>query len=243
GYRFIKGRNPKGYYWKKADVVFVVGWQHILSKYDSRFVVLHDSLLPKSKGFCPTVNALIQGDKVIGVSASKMSGQADSGDIYGSKRIPVKYPIKIKDAYLLIAKAYAGMARSIMRRVKKGSLRGIPQKKLSSTYSIWRDSWDYFIDWNWPADKIMRFVDAVGMPYEGARTMYRGKEIFIDDVEIGRDLKFEGRQAGKIWSLSGGKPSVIAGKGMIRIISARNSDKSKVKFDKVRERFGSIKFV
>lgn len=242
-YRFIKGRSPKGYYWKKADIVFVVGWQHILSKYDNRFVVLHDSLLPKSKGFCPTVNALIQGEKVIGASASKMSAQADSGDIYGNKRIPVKYPITIKDAYLLIAKAYAGLARSVMSKVKEGSLRGVPQKKLSSTYSLWRDNRDYFIDWNWPADKIMRFVNAVGIPYEGARTVYRGKEIFIDEVEVIGDMRFEVRQPGKTWTLQNGMPDVICGKGMIRIVSARNKDKSKMKFDRLRERFGSIKFV
>jgi hypothetical protein len=50
-------------------LVFLVGWQFLLGEGHERCVVFHDSLLPKLRGFSPTVNALLRGEEIIGVTA------------------------------------------------------------------------------------------------------------------------------------------------------------------------------
>jgi methionyl-tRNA formyltransferase len=240
-YRFIKHNDLNAVYLLDASLIFVVGWQCVIDGNCSKFIILHDSLLPKLIGFCPTVTALINGQKFLGITAFKPSKYIDKGPIYEQKRIPIKYPITIKDAYLLISRNYAQVARAILRKIKNKSLKAITQNNSLATYSIWRDKWDYFIDWNWTAEKIARFVDAVSWPYLGARTIYQGKEIIVDKVEVVADLLFENRQPGKSWSLNNGIPTVICGEGMIRIIAARDKQENKIVFRRLRQRFGSLK--
>src|SRR5262249_34037066 len=51
----IEQRNPE---FREEDLVFLVGWQHALWKPAGYVVVFHDSLLPRYRGFAPTVTAL-----------------------------------------------------------------------------------------------------------------------------------------------------------------------------------------
>lgn len=240
GYKFVERDNLKDSIFDKANIIFLVGWQYILNDIDERFIIFHDSLLPKYRGFSPTVNALIAGEKTIGITALKPTALADRGPIYEQKSINIKYPFKIKDAFLLVSNCYVQVAKTIIDKKEKGSLTYFAQNESLATYSIWRDESDYFIDWNWSSDKIARFVDAVGWPFLGAKTLYQNKEIFIDEVVVIDDLIFENRQAGKIWSLSNGKLEVICGKGMIKVISARSIDGSKIVFNRLRERLGGL---
>lgn len=236
GYSFFERHELNYEVFALADIIFISGWQYIIDKPDDKFVVFHDSLLPRFRGFAPTVSALILGEKEIGVTALKPSNIIDRGDIYEQKSIDIYYPIKIKDAYLLLANCYTEIARSILDKAAKESLILFPQDESQSTYSIWRDEDDYYLNWNWDSEKICRFIDAVGWPYDGARTIYKSKLIYIDDVAIVQDRNFEERHPGKIWCLNQGFPEVVCGKGMVQILSARNEDGSPVIFDRLRER-------
>lgn len=223
---------------RKADLIFIVGWQYIIEPVDERFVVFHDSLLPKYRGFAPTVTALIQGEEKIGVTALRPSELADYGPVYSQKSVEITYPIKIKDALLLLNDCYVEIGIELLDRIVKGSLTCNQQNESESSHSIWRDEKDYFIDWQWPSDRIARFVDAVGWPFAGARTLFRGMEIIIDDAEVANELIFAERHPGKIWSLDKGLPVIVCGKGMLRILSARDADGNKILFNKLRERLG-----
>lgn len=235
-YKFIEANRLERDFYIDADIVFVVGWQYVIHRLDGRFIIFHDSLLPRFRGFSPTVNALINGEKRIGVTALKPAELPDSGEIYEQKSLDVVYPIKIKDAYLLLSECYAQIAVSILNKATIGTLTSFPQDESAATYSIWRDELDYFIDWNWSSDKIVRFIDATGWPYYGARAVYQSEEIFIDEAVVIKDLTFEDCHPGKTWSINNGLPEVVCGKGMIQIVSARNNSGNKVVFNKLRER-------
>jgi methionyl-tRNA formyltransferase len=239
GYHFIERQQLNSKIFRNADFIFTVGWQYMFDNTDDRFVIFHDSLLPKLRGFCPTITALIEGEKKIGVTAIKADKHIDCGSIYSQASIKIKYPIKIKDAFILLSKCYVKVAMSIIKKSKiKKALTSRRQNELAATYSIWRDELDYYIDWNWDAEKIKRFIDAVGWPFQGARAFYKNKEIFIDDADVIEDLKIENRNPGKIWSLDENGPNLVCGKGMIKITSSRYKDGAKVKFTRLRERLG-----
>lgn len=237
GYPFFMQNDLTSELLATADIVFVAGWQYIIEQVDERFVVLHDSLLPKFRGFSPTVTSLILGKKEIGVTALKpLNSVVDTGEIYEQKSIPISYPIKIRDAYILLGEAYAQVARNILDKFSRNTLVSFPQNEAEATFSIWRDEDDYYIDWNWSAEKILRFVDAVGYPYCGARAIYKSKPIFIDQVVVSSDRHFEERYPGKIWCIPQGVPEVICGSGMIKILAARDEFGAPIVFDRLRER-------
>jgi len=237
-YRFIERTSLKEKDYRLAEKVFVAGWQYLIKGQREKLVIFHDSLLPKFRGFCPTVSALIAGEKRIGVSAIKASVMPDSGPIYEQAGVRIKYPLKIKDAYLLISGCYKKAARKIIKGIEKGRLGNFIQDEKKATYSVWRDDLDYYIDWGWDSRKIKRFVDAVGWPYKGACSMYRGKRIILDEVKLVREKRIENRVPGKILALNSGCPDVICKTGMVRILFARYENGKRVKFNRTRERLG-----
>jgi methionyl-tRNA formyltransferase len=118
-----------------------------------------------------------------------------------------------------------------------GYLASREQDHSLATYNVWRDDEDYLIDWNGSADEIVRMIDAVGFPYDGARTHFEGGEIIVDDALALGDLPFVRRAPGKIWQLSEGKPVIICGKGLLRLENARRPSGEPVRFSRARGRF------
>jgi methionyl-tRNA formyltransferase len=218
---------------------FAIGWRWIISDID-QLIVLHDSILPKYRGFAPLVNMLINGRNEIGVTALFASNEYDKGDIIRQEKVTITYPIKIQEAIQIISPLYSTLVNSISDMIFSScSIIGIPQDEESASYSLWRDEQDYFINWNDSSKNIGRKIDAVGFPYNGARTYLNNKLIIIDKVEECIDVKIENRDVGKVIFVIDGYPIVVCGNGLIKIVEARFLDgESIIPFKKFRSRFG-----
>ena len=226
---------------RSEDLTFLVGWQYLLPAFTPSTVVFHDSLLPRYRGFAPTVTALINGDREIGVTALSPTDAVDEGPIIAQRALSISYPVKIQTALELQAGLMTEIAVDIVDQWRRGELSSTPQQESAATYSIWRDDADYEIDWSNSAAAIERFVNAVGHPYAGARTKVGGVEtVRVLDVTVLPDMAFEIRQAGKIWSLDNGRPIVICGDGMLRIDNCRREDGSECLFHRLRSRLGPV---
>lgn len=224
----------------RCDLVLIAGWRYLVDLDPSKLVVFHDSLLPRYRGFAPTVSALINGEKEIGVTAFRPAPEVDTGEVIEAVRLPVEYPAKVRDVYSALAKAYGEAARRVVAKARSGAISTVPQNEADATYCIWRDSLDYRIDWTWTSEKIRRFVDAVGWPYSGATTNYGATTVTVHDVEALPDLNFIERHPGKIWALKDGAAVVVCGRGMIRIDRATGPDGKPYRFEKVRVRLGDL---
>src|SRR5262249_31001946 len=132
-------------------LLFFVGWQHLIKEPGSNCVILHDSLLPKFRGFAPTVNALIKGEKRIGVTAFRPDRNYDTGPIIGQMGADVIYPIRVEQALRQQAALMAQLTKDILDSYNSGQCTAAAQNNAASTYSIWRDEQDYHIDWSEPA--------------------------------------------------------------------------------------------
>jgi methionyl-tRNA formyltransferase len=239
-YRLLGRESVSTQDYASVDLVLLAGWQWLSKEVDRRFVVFHDSLLPKLRGFNPTVTALIAGETEIGVTAfSPVGGDpavADSGPIFGYEKIAIRYPATIRAVYEELGPAYGRLADRVLDAAAAGSLSFADQEATAATYSLWRDEDDYQVNWAMSAEQIRRFVDAVGWPYLGAKSYLQGRQIRIDRVEVAHDLMFVDRRPGKIWSLADGVPEVVCGAGMVRILAAREMDDSPVRFTSLRAR-------
>ena len=217
---------------EKEEYKVAIGWRWLIPEQDN-LIVLHDSLLPKYRGFAPLVNMLVNGENEIGVTALKASDSYDAGDIIDQKIIKIEYPIKIQQAIDLISPLYGDLVCSIFEKISNNTLEIKKQNDQEATYSLWLNQEDYRIDWNWDSEKICRFIDAVGFPYEGATTIAKDEKIIISEAEIIPDCQIEDRKRhiGKIIFMNdSNKPIIIAGKGLVKINKAIDSKGEPYKF-------------
>jgi methionyl-tRNA formyltransferase len=224
----------------KSRYAIAVSWRWLIDPYSTTLIVFHDSLLPKYRGFAPLVSALINGDKSIGVTALFAVEEYDRGDIIAQSATTVTYPIKIQEAIDLITDNYRELALQITGQIAEGKiLCGVKQDESQATYSLWRDEDDYTIDWGELAERIKRFIDAVGHPYKGSLTTVGGKEARILHAETLDDVHVENRTPGKVIFVKDNEPVVVCGKGLLRIVDIvdAQTNESLLPFCKFRLRF------
>lgn len=211
-----------------SDYSVAISWRWLIPMSVSRLIVLHDSLLPKYRGFAPLVSMLFNQEKEFGVTAIFAGEEYDKGEIIAQSATPVNYPIKIAEAIDLISENYVELVTGIFATLAKGELlTSVPQDETQATYSLWRDEDDYLIDWTMDSKEILNLVNAVGAPYKGAVAYMNGKyKVRILEAEIFPDVKIENRNSGKVIFINEGSPIVVCGSGLLKIVTMTD-DKTK----------------
>lgn len=206
-------------YAAEVDYTIAISWRWLLEA--ENLIVLHDSLLPKYRGFAPLVNMLKNGETRIGVTALFAADEYDKGDIIAQSATDITYPIKIEKAVETVTANYIEAVDFIFKTITTGKpLESKPQNESEASYSLWLDDRDYKIDWKKDSAYVQRFIDAVGFPYHGAFAFLNGKKIIIRDAEVMEDVKVENRDVGKIIYFHEKFPVVVCGSGLIKIADA-----------------------
>jgi methionyl-tRNA formyltransferase len=207
----------------KPEYSIAISWRWLLRE-ACNLIVIHDSLLPKYRGFAPLVSQLVNGESEIGVTAVWAKEDYDTGDIIAQSSIPITYPIKICDAIERISSCYEECILLLFRRIaSKAEIISTPQDESLATYSLWRDEDDYWINWHDDAERIARFVDAVGVPYKGALSLCLGNQIVINQVHVVPNVMIVNRNPGKVLRIQDGYPVVVCGSGLLMITDAVDS--------------------
>ena len=226
----------------QSAYALAISWRWLIpiEPRQTRLIVLHDSLLPKYRGFAPLVSQLVEKESTLGVTAFFAAEEFDKGEIIAQQKANIHYPIKIKEAIAITARLYCNITHNLMNIITRdGQLESTPQKEEEATYSLWRDKEDYCIDWTQQATRILRFIHAVGDPYLGACAQLQGRVVRILDAELENDLKIVNRDCGKILFIEKEYPVVVCGEGLLKITSAIYDDNGKSIFplEKFRLRF------
>jgi methionyl-tRNA formyltransferase len=153
------------------DLFLAVGWRWIIRDIpQEKLIVFHDSLLPRYRGFAPLVNALINKERMVGVTALLGADEYDKGNILLQKSLDVIYPTNIEREIHRVSIVYANLAVELLEKINNGAIDkiGYLQDEKEATYSLWRDDEDYRIDWNNDAMNIEHFISCVSRPYRGA---------------------------------------------------------------------------
>lgn len=219
-----------------------VGWQYLISKkeLDKKnidLIVFHDSLLPRYRGFAPTPTAMINGESEVGVTALYAVDEMDAGEIILQRKMEIgedEYISEVIDRQSLV---YADMVQEILESIENNNLNSYAQDEKLATFSIWRDEADCQIDWRKSSLEIYRLIRAVGNPYMGAYSFMDGEKIKILRACLTDDVNFEVRNPGKIWSLKDGVPTIVCGKGMLKILESEWENGEKVVYNRLRKRF------
>ncbi len=224
-----------------TEYALAISWRWLI-KTDKTVIVLHDSFLPKYRGYAPITNALIDKAPMLGVTAFIANGTPDAGPIIRRLPVSIDYPIKIHEAIDKTLPAYCQLCDFVISSLERnGTVDAESQNEKEASYGMWRDELDYIIDWNWPAQEIVTFVNAVGFPYNGAFTStdYWEEAINVLDCEIFPDVNIINRERhiGKVFCIDDGKYVVITGDGLLKITNAFIGKERKLKPSKLRVRF------
>ena len=232
--------NQIPFYNRKKEIptyegfALAVGWRWLIEQKD-KLIVLHDSILPKYRGFNPLVTALINGDGEIGVTALFAGKEFDRGDIIEQNIKAIAYPIKIQKAIELVSDLCVALCLKIFNKIKsRQPINSCPQNEQNASYSLWRDEEDYRIDWQQDVAYIKRFIDATGFPYKGASSIVSSETIRILESQVEEDVKIANRQPGKVLFLTDGFPTIVCGNGLLTIKDAI-FDKDKKSFLPLRK--------
>ncbi len=141
-----------------VEMIIVFAYSNILKKNILEFsefgaVNVHPSLLPKYRGSSPVRSAILNGDKVSGVTLMKMAEKLDSGDIVLQKTLPIedkKYP-DVLSRMLDITKDMLDNYFDMARRKK---IKYTPQDELLASYTRKIVKENGRIDWNSDATEI-----------------------------------------------------------------------------------------
>lgn len=220
----------------KSNYSLAIGWRWLINDV-KKLIVIHDSWLPYYRGFSPLVNMLINGEQYLAASAIFANDKMDAGDLLLQKRKAITYPIKINEAIDQVSELYSEIADDLAKQIVDGKiLKGEKQDHLNATYSVWRDEMDYFIDWNKTSEEIIRFVNAVGYPFNGAMARTNEDELIYIRECSPVDINVEINAPGKLLMYDNGCPVILCGKNAVKLLVIENIQGEPFIFKKFRSR-------
>lgn len=151
-------------------------------------VNLHGSLLPQYRGAAPINWAVINGEKMTGVTTFKLKHEIDTGDILLQESFPIdenetagEVHDKMKEiGAQLLVKTVKGLADSNLAQTAQNSEFRIMNYELKHAPKIFTETCK--IDWNKTTDEIFNLIRGLS-PYPTAFTFLNGKQLKIFKAE------------------------------------------------------------
>lgn len=224
---------------QQNSIALALGWKKLIKLPYSNLFVIHDSLLPKYKGWNPLVTSLQAGASILGATLICANDKMDSGTILSQRSFSVDYPQTISEAMEKIGFLIPLLIQDLVLFLKGELKEYVPNFQLQESYSLWRDEQDYILDWSKSSGELVRFVDSVSFPYKGAIIAFDSKIIRVTKVEERPEIEIANRMPGKIFQIEDGLPIVICGKGLLKIVSWQYDGDSNnvVTVNSIRTRF------
>ena len=156
----------------EADYFFQTGWHDKINKKiinipKRGFLSIHPSYLPYGRGGAVLNWAIINGYKKWGVTLHYLDEKLDNGPIIDQEMFEIFATDYILDVY---NKANVISKKLMKRNIPKfhGLVKTINQDKRKATFLKRRTKEDGKINWNWNANKILRYIRALSKPFHGA---------------------------------------------------------------------------
>lgn len=207
----------------RPDLILMVGWRTIVSAPLYEYprlgcLIVHDSPLPRYRGFAPPNWAIINGEQVWGVTLMHVAAGIDEGDIVAQKFFPVADRATAPQLYELIISATVDLIDEQLDGLLAGTAPRVAQDHGQATYACARNPDDGEIDWRRGTVEIDRLIRGLTYPYPGAYTTWRGQKLTIWEAEpVDPAPRYEGRVPGRVVAFDEDTADVLTGDGLLRI--------------------------
>ena len=147
----------------QADVIVVIAFGQILPKEILQMtpygcINVHASLLPKYRGAAPIQWAILNGEKVTGVTTMQMDEGLDTGDMLLKTEVSITAQETGESLHDKLAAAGASLCVQTLREIETGSIRAQKQGESPTPYAKMLTKEMGNIDWARPAVEIERLV-------------------------------------------------------------------------------------
>ncbi len=208
----------------KPDLIVVMGWRTILPPEVVNAprlgcVGVHDSLLPRYRGFAPTNWSIINGETQTGITLWYLNEEVDAGDVIAQQVIPIGRSDTAADVYAKVADASITLMLEHLPALKAGRVRSEPQDDALATFACARTPDDGLIDWGASSSQVYNLVRALTRPYPGAFTYHEGRVLRVwSATPADPELRYAGRIPGRVVKLHAGRGvEVLCGAGSVII--------------------------
>lgn len=153
------------------DIFIVVGWYHLVPNSWREIAPaygLHASLLPKYSGGAPLVWAIMNGEKITGITFFRFDSGVDSGPIVGQKSVVIEHSDDISTLYSKIELLGLELINEVVPNLASGNALHIIQDESLRTLFPQRSPENGLINFEQPVDSIYNFIRAQTKPYPGA---------------------------------------------------------------------------
>ena len=211
----------------KVDIFIVVAFRILPEKFLSIpnicSINLHGSILPQYRGAAPIQWALMNGDKVTGVSVFKIEKRVDSGKIISQKQIV----IEDSDNFYSLSEKLSNLGAEILidalNKFQENRIEYKEQDLSLITKAPKINKKMLQINWAWSAEKINNWVRGLA-PLPGMVTIYNNRKLKLIKTA------FENRSIdsipGEIITASNVKLEVCTGKGILSILELQQEGKT-----------------
>jgi methionyl-tRNA formyltransferase len=184
-----------------------------------RFANVHYSPLPRYRGRANVNWAIINGEKLAGITIHTIVPGLDDGPILFQQLIPIHSKHTVADIYEALNAIQRAQLAGAVQKLLDGDP-GLPQSEEDASYACSRNPEDGEIDWSKSARQIHDLIRALVSPYPGAFTYLQGRRLTILVAECLKDAPhYEGRIPGRVIAVARaqGFIDVLAGDGVVRI--------------------------
>lgn len=187
---------------------------------------IHASLLPKYRGAAPIQWAVLDGEKVSGVTIMQMDAGLDTGDMLAKKEVPLAPDETGGSLFDKLSRAGAELLKEVLPKIQAGSLTPEKQPAESPTpYARMIRKEDGLLDWKEPAEVLERKVRGL-TPWPSAYTGLKGKTLKIWRAETAGG---PGTGApGTVLSVEKDSFAVQTGEGILRILEVQLEGKKRM---------------
>ena len=175
----IKSESSLDYFKRLApDVVVIIAYGQIIPAAliaipRLGWINLHGSLLPKYRGAAPINWAIINGEKVTGLTTMQIDAGLDTGPMLLKYQIGFGPDETAPDLYAQLAEAGAALIVETLKKLDHREITPTPQDNSQASLAPPLKKEDGRIDWFLPAPKIYNRIRGL-QPWPGAFTTFRG---------------------------------------------------------------------
>jgi methionyl-tRNA formyltransferase len=199
------------------SVIVVIAYGQLLRREILRLpplgcINVHASLLPRYRGAAPVNWAVINGDRLSGVTTIQMDEGMDTGPILLQDEVRIESDDTAGSLSRELSKAGAAILLRTLNMIERREMVPRPQSG-EATYAPPLKKSDGLIVWSRPADELNNLIRGV-YPWPGAFTFSRGERIRILKASA---VKGKG-EPGVVERVSGSELLVGTGDGLLSIL-------------------------
>lgn len=183
---------------KEANFFVVASYGHLLSRAvlaipRTACVNIHCSMLPRYRGAAPIQAALLNGDRVTGVSVQHMVPQLDAGPVYAFSEVAIREDHDAATLRAEMALLGAELLAQSLSGIRDGSIEALAQDESAASYASKIHRHSGRMDWSrQSALQIHRALRAY-TPWPGIFTSFKGKSLKIADAHVAEGTGLPGR--------------------------------------------------